>query len=225
MEQILDLFLSPKHLNSSLNWFRHLNFYMKDSIIVKDDFCPDIDLVRNSALQSGFGTWAPSKGEVGSSIYEGMNFWGDHASLLKGLYAALGRPVFPNSMFFRATKPGTEKAYVHSDRDAGSWTAIVYCSDHKEVSRTGFYQHQETGLKDMPSFDELRANPEFFDQLKKEMVDGDDSVWEQIDFVRGVYNRALIFRAPLFHARCPKDGFGSGTDETARIVWVCHFEL
>lgn len=198
---------------------------MKDSIIVKDEFCGDIDAVRASTFASGYGTWRPNKGEVGSSIYEGMNFWGDHASLLKSLSAALGRPIYPNSMFFRATKPGTEKAYVHSDRESGSWTAIVYLSDHKELSGTGFYRHKESGMTEMPSFYEMRQDPEAFNKLKKEMVDGSDDVWEQTDFIRGIYNRALIFQAPLFHSRLPKDGLGDGSDETARIVWVCHFEI
>ncbi len=46
--------------------------------------------------------------------------------------------------------------------------------------------------------------------------------FELTDFVRGAYNRALIFQAPLWHARHPLDGIGS-TDEDARMVWVGHF--
>lgn len=49
------------------------------SHLVIDDFCPELDQVRSSALAAGFDTWRPNKGEVGSSIYEGMGFWGDHA--------------------------------------------------------------------------------------------------------------------------------------------------
>jgi len=199
---------------------------MKDSVIIKDDFCNEIDAVLASTFASGYGTWRPNKGEVGSSVYTGMNFWGEHAKLLRCLSQALGGArIFPNSMFFRATKPGDEKAYIHSDREAGSWTAIVYLTKHEELSGTGFFRHRSTGITEMPSFDELRANPEFFSQLKTEMVEGKDEVWEQTDFVRGIKNRCLIFNAPLFHARFPKDGLGDGSDESARIVWVCHFEL
>jgi hypothetical protein len=56
------------------------------------------------------------------------------------------------------------------------------------------------------------------------MVEGRPEVWECVEFVPGVYNRALIFEAPLFHSRHPKHGFGS-TAEDGRMVWVCHYDL
>lgn len=186
---------------------------------VFDDFCPDLEIVRASALESGFGKWTPNKGEVGSSIYEGMNFWGMHSLMLKPLALALGCPVFPNSMFFRVTKEDTEGAYVHSDRHAGAFTCIVYLTDHEEISGTGFYRHRETGFVEMPEIPEMK---EKYPNMPKEMVTGGEIQWEQIDFVRGIKNRALIFRAPLFHARIPKEGF-STTDEKGRMVWVSHF--
>lgn len=197
---------------------------MKHTIIVNDDFCPQIELVRASALESGFGTWKPNKGEVGSSVYEGMNWVGRHDLLLRCLQVAVNRPVFPTMNFFRLTKPDTEKAYVHSDRMHGDWTCIVYLSEHKEPSGTGLYRHRETGMREMPTFDEMKKQG-IFEKLKEQMVSGDEKDWEQLDFVRGVFNRALIFAAPLFHARCPKNGLGNGSDETGRMVWVCHFNL
>jgi len=191
-------------------------------ISIVDDFTPLIDDVRASALASGFGTWRPNKGEVGSSIYEGMNFWGRHSVLLHALTHTMGRPIYPNSMFFRVTNSDTEGAYVHSDRESGDFTCIVYLSEHAEKSGTGFYRHRKTGMTHMPSFAELSGDPEFFAALKKEMVSGLDEYWEQLDFVRGIYNRAVIFDAPRFHARTPRHGFAS-TVEAGRMVWVCHF--
>jgi hypothetical protein len=191
-------------------------------ITVIDGFCPRIDEVRQSALASGFGTWRPNKGEVGSSVYEGMSFWGRHSLMTHALSFYMGRPIFPNSMFFRVTNEDTEAAYVHSDRESGDYTCIVYLSDHTEVSGTGFYRHRETGMTHMPSFAELSQKPEFFSQLKAEMVGGSDEHWERLDFVRGLYNRAVIFDAPRFHARHPKHGFAS-TPEDGRLIWACHF--
>lgn len=191
-------------------------------ITVVDDFCPRIDEVRSSALASGFGTWKPSKGEVGSSVYEGMNFWGKHSLLLNALAFYIGRPVFPNNMFFRVTNEDTEAAYVHSDRESGDFTCIVYLSEHGTQSGTGFYRHRETGMKCMPSFAELSKDQAFFDRLKTEMVGGSPEHWEQLDFINGSYNRALIFDAPRFHARHPKNGIADNAEE-GRMVWVCHF--
>jgi hypothetical protein len=191
-------------------------------ITLIDQFTPRIDEVRQSALASGFGTWRPNKGEVGSSVYEGMNFWGRHSIMLHALSHYWGRPVFPNNMFFRVTNEDTEAAYVHSDRESGDFTCIVYLSDHAEKSGTGFYRHRETGMTHMPSFAEMSADPAFFDRLKGEMVGGSEEHWEQLDFVRGIYNRAVIFDAPRFHARSPKNGFAN-TVEAGRMVWVCHF--
>ncbi len=191
-------------------------------IKIIDGFTPLIDDVRASALASGFGTWRPSKGEVGSSVYDGMNFWGRHAPMLHALSYYVGAPIYPNSMFFRATNEDTEAAYVHSDRESGDYTCIVYLSDHDQESGTGFYRHRETGMTHMPSFAELAADQFFFETLKKQMVAGSHADWERLDFVRGIYNRGVIFDAPRFHARTPKHGFAS-TAEEGRMVWVCHF--
>lgn len=193
-------------------------------ITVIDRFCPRLDEVRASALASGFGTWRPSKGEVGSSNYEGMNFWGKHALMLHALAFYMQRPVYPNSMFFRVTNEDTEGAYVHSDRETGDFTCIVYLSDHEEKSGTGFYRHRESRMTHMPSFASMSLDPAYFEQIKREMVDGSDEHWEQLDFVRGLYNRAVIFDAPRFHARTPKHGLGT-TPEDGRLVWSCHFVL
>jgi Family of unknown function (DUF6445) len=198
---------------------------MSLNFMVVDHFVSNPEKVRESALLSGFGTWRPNKGEVGSSIYEGMNFWGDHGAMLRALAKATGETIYPNSMFFRVTNESTEGAYVHSDREAGDYTAIVYLSHHEDDSSgTAFYRHRETQITRMPSFTELGDDPSFFEQLKREMVEGSPEHWQQTKFVPGVFNRALIFEAPLFHARVPKHGFGF-SPETGRMVWVAHFSV
>lgn len=199
---------------------------MKNSFIVIDGFCPNPEEVRASALQSGFGTWRPNKGDIGSSIYEGMSFWGQHSAMLRPLAQITGKPPLVNNMFFRSTNVDTEPAYVHSDRHWGTHTCIVYLTDHleeKEISGTAFYRHRKTGLTEMPTMEELKGNPDYSD-LRGDMVTGGNYIWQQTDFVRGVLNRALIFHAPLFHSRMPAQGFGT-TPDTGRMVWVCHFVL
>lgn len=190
---------------------------------VIDDFCDEILHVRSSAIASGFGTWNPSRGEVGSSRYDGMNFHGDHAFMLRALTRVLGVHVFPNSIFFRVTTPETERAYVHSDRSSGDYTCVVYMSQHDEEYGTAFYRHIPTGLEEMPTLEEMHDKPEY-DGLKKDMVDGEGPNWQRTGFIFGKMNRAVIFRAPLFHARHPERGIG-GNVEDSRMVWVCHFRI
>lgn len=189
-----------------------------------DDFCPELLHVRSSALASGFGTWSPNKGEVGSSRYDGMNFQGDHAFMLRSLSMAMGGvQVFPNSMFFRVTTPETERAYVHSDRSSGDLTCVVYMSEHKEEYGTAFFRHIPTGLEEMPTLEEMHDDPRF-DELKRDMVSGEGPNWQRTGFISGKLNRAVIFHAPLFHARHPERGIG-GAPEESRMVWVCHFRI
>jgi hypothetical protein len=190
------------------------------SFMVIDNFCADIDAVRQSALAAGFDTWRPNKGEVGSSVYEGMGFWGNHALMLKPLMQAVGF-ILPNTMYFRYTVPGMEKAYIHSDRESGNHTAICYLTDHEEEYGTAFYRHKRTGLNEMPSFAQMHAQG-ILEELKADMVSRDPDKWIPTDFVRGKKNRALIFHAPLFHSRFPIEGIGTKADD-ARMVWVSHF--
>jgi hypothetical protein len=192
-------------------------------IHVADDFCQHAEAVRLSALASGFGTWKPNKGEVGSSVYDGMNFWGDHAAMIKALTDRFGYAIAPNSMFFRITNADTELAYVHSDREMGKFTCIVYLSHHYEMaSGTAFFRHKRTGATRMQSFEEMSKDQDAFAKLKDEMVRGSLDDWEMTSFVPGRFNRALLFEAPLYHGRVPRNGFGD-TPEEGRMVWVCHF--
>lgn len=191
------------------------------SYLVVDDFCDDLSRVRASAFAAGFDTWRPNKGEVGSSVYEGMGFWGDHSVMLRSLMRAVNQVVIPNSMFFRVTNVGTERAYIHSDRETGSKTCVAYLSEHEEESGTAFFMHKRTGLTAMPSFREMQERG-ILDELKEDMVSRDPDKWVQLDVVRGRYNRALIFDAPLFHSRFPLEGIGT-THESGRLVWVSHF--
>lgn len=194
---------------------------MKDKYIVVDDFCERLDEVVASAHASGFGKWAPNKGQVGSSVYEGMNYTGSHALMLKELAVVFGGMFVPNSMFFRVTNEGMEKAYIHSDRAMGSYTCVAYLSQHDEPYGTAFYKHKPTGLIEMPSFEDMKKLG-IFEQLREDMVSRNPDNWEMLDTVEGKYNRAVVFEAPLFHSRFPLEGIGND-EETGRLVWVSHF--
>lgn len=188
---------------------------------VIDDFCPVAERVRASALAAGFATWLPSRGKVGSSVYEGMGFWAEHAPMLTSLSIAIGSQVFPNAMFCRVTLPSTERAYIHSDRDTAAYTCVVYLSEHDDDYGTAFYRHRASGMERMPTVAQMERGG-ILDTLSDDMVNGGEKEWEQIGFVPGRFNRALIFDAPLFHSRVPLTGIGDSA-ATARMVWSCHF--
>ena len=203
-------------------FYRGISVEHKGYIVV-DDFCEDLELVKKSALAAGFSTWLPNKGEVGSSVYEGMGFWGDHSLLLRSLILSTGKVLVPNSMFFRITNEGMEKAYIHSDRESGNHTCVVYLTEHEQKSGTAFFKHKRTGLTHMPSFYDMHDQG-ILEELKQDMVSRDPSKWEQTGYVEGKYNRALIFDAPLFHSRYPLEGIGND-NSTGRMVWVSHFNF
>lgn len=199
------------------------SFEPQAGVVVIDDFSPWAAACRQSAIDAGFGTWRPSAGEVGSSVYDGMCFWGDHAMMMQPLMWHMGASLVPNAMFFRSCNETTEGAYIHSDREHGGYTAVVYLSEHDDPNfGTGFYRNKRTGETRMRSFADLREDPEEFERLKLEMVGALDTEWERTSFVQGRFNRAVIFEAPLFHARQPRHGFGIDP-ESGRMVWVCHF--
>lgn len=194
---------------------------MEGRVKVVDNFCDEIDFVIESVKAAGFGTWRPNKGEVGSSIYDGMGFWGAHALMLRALIGVTGHVLVPNSMFFRGTTVDMEKAYIHSDRETGAYTCVVYLSDHDEGYGTAFYRHRPTGLVEMPSFAEMKELG-IMDDLSEDMVSRDDQKWDFLGAVQGKKNRAVIFEAPLFHSRYPITGIGTDP-ASSRLVWVSHF--
>lgn len=194
---------------------------IKDRYIVVDDFCEEIEEVVQSVHDAGFSTWLPNKGMVGSSIYEGMGFIGFHALMLRSLIEATGKIAVPNTMFFRNTQVGMEKAYIHSDRQMGDHTCVAYLSKHDVPFGTAFYRHKPTGWVEMPTFEDM-ITMGVMDKMAEDMVNRDPEVWELIDVVEGKYNRAVIFDAPLFHARHPIEGIGSNNEE-GRLVWASHY--
>ncbi len=194
---------------------------IKEYYKVVDDFCEDVELVVESVRAAGFASWSPNEGMMGNTTYRGMGFVGDHAFMLRPLVPIMGSPVIPNLMFFRLANEDTERANIHSDRETGNWTCVAYLSEHEQPSGTAFYRHKPTGLIAMPSVAEMQ-DAGIFEELKADIESRDPDKWEQIDYVEGKYNRALIFYAPLFHSRFPINGIGKTEDE-GRLVWVSHF--
>lgn len=193
-------------------------------IQIVDNFCPEIEEVKASFLASGYGTWEPSQSIVGDGKYAGLSFMGKHQHMLRALCMSLNRMVMPGTVFSKCAVADERPAYVHSDRNQGDYTCVCYLTDHgEEKSGTAFYRHRRTGLREMPDIGLMKATGSF-DSMSYDMTNPSDEVWEMLDFVRGIYNRAVIFRAPLFHSRIPMTGIGTSPKD-GRICWVSHFYL
>jgi Family of unknown function (DUF6445) len=191
--------------------------------IVIDNFLADPARVRQSVLNAGFGTWHPIKGDMGADYYRGLGFYGDHAPIIEAIYKKVGMIGYPNSMVFRVTNETTEKGVIHSDVGAGDTTCFLYLSSHPERYGTGFYRNCRTGLTTMPGLAELAKDAAELERLKTETAASLDSDWEQVEFVRGAFNRIVIFKSHSYHCRFPLHGIGN--DESGgRMVWIGHFK-
>lgn len=191
--------------------------------MVVDNFIPNPDAVRSYALQTGFGTWAPCQTVLGYENYDGVNINGHHSVLVKALTSALGVSVFPESMIFRVTGEKSDPSRIHSDRMFADYSCIVYLSKEMEKSGTAFYEHRATKSCEMPPLESMRDQA-WFEEHKREMDEASEEAWREVHYVDGKYNRAVIFKAPLYHARVPRLCKGN-TPESSRMVWVAHFNV
>lgn len=192
-------------------------------IYTVDDFLPDPDAMRNSALKSGFGTWHPNKGSIGPKEFEGVNFYGDHGVGIRAICKHFKTQIYPNKFFFRVTTENTEEAVVHSDLFTGDITCLVYLSKHED-SGTEFYKHKPTNTIALPPQNKFWSDPEFVERMKKDCSHRDPEIWEKQRQVEAKYNRAVFFPSPVFHCRYPYTGFGSGPED-GRMIWGAHFFL
>jgi hypothetical protein len=145
--------------------------------------------------------------------------------LTRALTLAVKTPVYINNMAFRVMTEDTEPAVVHADFLSGNYTCIVFLTDHGRADHgTGFFKHIETGWTRMPSWEWLtnRENEAAFNMIKRDCHEYRADVWEQLMFVEGKKNRAMIFDSPIFHCRSPKNGIGTNPEE-GRMIWVAHF--
>lgn len=119
----------------------------------------------------------------------------------------------PTLSFFRQSPAGQlEPNYVHTDRDMGDWTAILYLNPQPAAGDgTTFWRHRKTG--DFGSWtndavaleDEHRA----WRDLKQ---------WEPVARIDAKFGRALVFSAERFHSRTLPENYGTGDD--ARLIQV-----
>ena len=95
---------------------------MKTSLIVIDEFLPNADMVRRSALKSDFGTR-----EFQGAHYKGVGGTMQPYGIEERIGRALGKPVSIKLSFYRIGTPGHEPTtYIHADRNCAEMAGVLY---------------------------------------------------------------------------------------------------
>lgn len=117
-----------------------------------------------------------------------------------------------DSLVRRSPEGQQEPNFIHTDRDMGDWTAILYLTpDPPDGDGTDFWQHTPTGrLESTAATDE-----EFSQELQSWR---DLWQWERVGHVSAKFNRALLFSATHFHSRAMYHNYGFG--DGARLTHV-----
>lgn len=167
-------------------------------IAVYDDVLPDPEAYRAAALARTFGSV-----DVGHATFHGIAPAADTA-LLAWLTTTYPR-LQPTLSFFRRSPAGqVEPNFIHNDVDMGDVTGILYLTDPPvEDDGTCFWWHAD-GRIDGP--------------LVTGAAGEDLAAWTCYRTVPAVFNRAVVFDAPLYHSRALHANYGTGED--ARLIQV-----
>lgn len=179
------------------------------SIVVIDDFRPDVDAVRAFALSQKF---VPGRGAPGGRT---DSF---RTPELKEAFEAILRRRITNWDNYEVN--GSFQLCLAGDpmvfhADAQQWVGVWYLTPDAPVeSGTGFYRSKITGWQrayPAPVMSERTFKGKFLDP----------TAWELVDRVGNVYNRLVLWQGDLIHSGGPY--FGT-TPETGRLFQVFFFD-
>jgi hypothetical protein len=175
-------------------------------MVIVDDILADPAAYRAAVLAKPFDDFV-----VGPKCFHGIQRAEDETfpAWIVGQWPHLT----PTCSFFRQSPGGQrEPHYVHTDRDMGEWTAILYLNPEPAPwDGTLFWRHRPTGLLSSVAADDEAWRDEM-------AVWSDPAQWEPVHHVAAQCGRALIFPAPRFHSRALLQNYGTGDE--ARLVQV-----
>lgn len=175
------------------------------AIRVFDDVLPDPEIYRAGALLCHYEDIA-----AGPAVFHGMAPIGE-SPLSQLLRDTFGLHITYSA--FRLSPEGQEEPnYIHTDRDMGDWTAILYLSpEPPETDGTTFWRCLQTSS--------IQSTPEQDADEARGLLWRDLSQWEPWHTVAAQFNRVLLFPAPYFHSRAIHENWGHGDD--ARLIQIC----
>lgn len=188
-------------------------------IQVIDDFMPDPEAYRRSALQQEFKSYpfyetGPDGQPVLAEIFHGIAIGGT----APGLFQLQRRvPTFdPNTFaayniyatFFRLSPLNQpEPNFIHTDVDMGTCSAILYLNpEPPEGDGTTFWMHAATG--------EIGHATPHFRSKEGQIAEG----WIMRRKIDAKFNRLVLWRSDLYHSRSLKENWGNA--EEARLTQI-----
>jgi GNAT superfamily N-acetyltransferase len=176
--------------------------------VVLENFLPNIDEVRQHALQSQFIDWEAPDGETYKRVC---------ITEVPGLQDAIERVMGPVEMLgmgYRLNYMGEEpNNAIHSDLGWGTHALVLYLGDGP--SGTAFWEHKATKTKSITV-----GEVELLEQIKNDW--NNESAWELRNYVSMKKNRATIYESRLYHSRYPFIAFGD-KPENGRLIAVAFF--
>ena len=117
----------------------------------------------------------------------------------------------PTLSFFRKSPKGQDEPnFIHTDRDMGDWTAILYLNpEPPKGDGTTFYQRTMTAARSSTSDTEDLLIVEWLDWRQRDL-------WQPWHRVDAAFNRLVVFTSSLFHARSIPENYGEG--DNARLI-------
>lgn len=185
-------------------------------MLVKDDFLPDLEQVRNDVLAREF------KDEIGpdGGLYRHIQLRpvNEFAELLS---AAVGRPVKQTLTMIRASLRGEmPHSLIHADQVCNEFASVLYLNTEGSGG-TAFWRHKETGWDSLPTEKTLRSRGKSpkREYAKLESDWNVSEAWEQTSIVEMKFNRLATYPSRRFHSRWPWSSF------EGRLIWVSFYDV
>ncbi len=204
---------------------------MRSSFLIVDDFYPEPEKVRETALQ---GEYFESQRYVGLDcdqkvLYRELD---DAVSRLVGQQVKGNMTQMGNHGRFRVTlahhKNNEYEAGIHVDSNDCIWAGLVCLALDKDIPRdkatgTHFYRHKQYDINRLPlnPREEEQFGVGYWDMRQQVDKDGNDYSKWQFEFQLPLaFNRLLLFRPWYFHDN--GENFGDRI-ENGRLVHLLFF--
>ncbi len=199
---------------------------MYQSLIVIDDFYPDPEEVRRTALGCEYPEVSGPPTFPGRNSRQKFTPQGMDQAVSQVIGAQVAGDPNPDTTHgkFRITLAAEKSRYlVHADPTLLDWVGVVYLNPPEQVrGGTAFFRHKGLDSDRTPmSQEDLAAyGPSSIAELLRQ--DGDDpDKWQHLMTVPMRFNRLILYRPWSWHSA--GEAFGSGLED-GRLIQLVAFQ-